>query len=281
MRLEDFYRRLDARHGVEAAAEEKEDAAAEEQRRWVRGRFVLLVKYKRMDSVMLLDRLINRLVLPHSRGDCRQEAAAAAYPVGKGERKLPTEHYDSAAAAASHGESNIDARCVATSMNGWMSGPLEPLLIQVLIDKNNNHNRRHRRLPPRQCAVGRIEPGAGDAQGHGVDGGPRTRRGRVSQRTFRCFRNANHGFHCPFTRTHTHCSTGIAEPIAGGGAAGKDKAGVGLGAAAGGKEDDGYVRPKSRTIGGEEVEDLFEYWRRQKSSAYHARIDEESRGMRR
>ncbi len=116
----------------------------------------------------------------------------------------------------------------------------------------------------------------------------------------------------------TYNSTGIAEPIAGGGAAGKDKSGIGLG---GGGDDGEYVRPKSRTIGGEEVEDLFEFWRcvffwegigrlcawavgrraktkqsrrsttptpvpsihlpkhphnrRQKSSAYHAKIDEE------
>lgn len=35
VRIEDFYRRLDGRHGVQAAAEEKEDAAGAEQRRWV------------------------------------------------------------------------------------------------------------------------------------------------------------------------------------------------------------------------------------------------------
>lgn len=78
----------------------------------------------------------------------------------------------------------------------------------------------------------------------------------------------------PFPRRPTHTytrlhSTGIAEPIAAGGST--DKAGIGLGG------DDGYVRPKSRTVGGEEVEDLFEYWRRQKSSAYHAKIDEDKR----
>jgi hypothetical protein len=58
---------------------------------------------------------------------------------------------------------------------------------------------------------------------------------------------------------HPLNSTGIAEPIAGGGAGGKDKAGVGLGGSEGSDTD--YVRPKSRTIGGEEVEDLFDFWR--------------------
>ena len=76
--------------------------------------------------------------------------------------------------------------------------------------------------------------------------------------------------HSPPPPSHTRVhSTGIAEPIAAGGST--DKAGIGLGG------DDGYVRPKSRTVGGEEVEDLFEYWRRQKSSAYHAKIDEDKR----
>lgn len=69
MRLKDFYRKLDDRHGVErpaAAAEEEDQAAAEERRR-------------------------------------------QAFPVGKGERSQQpqpaAEHYDSAAAAAeSRGE---------------------------------------------------------------------------------------------------------------------------------------------------------------------------------
>ena len=70
MRIKDFYRKLDARHGVERPAEEEEKdaaaaAAAAEERRW-------------------------------------QEA----FPVGKGERsQAAAEHYDSAAAAAeSQGE---------------------------------------------------------------------------------------------------------------------------------------------------------------------------------
>lgn len=80
---------------------------------------------------------------------------------------------------------------------------------------------------------------------------------------------ARHTHPHPHVRVYNKHSTGIAEPIAAGGST--DKAGIGLGG------DDGYVRPKSRTVGGEEVEDLFEYWRRQKSSAYHAKIEEDKR----